>query len=318
MRKGIDVSKWQGVIDWDKVKKAGIDFAIIRVGYGQNNIDEQFVRNITECNRLGIPCGVYWFSYALNEEMARQEARYCLEAIKPYKVEYPVCFDFEYDSVRYAQEKGVIIDKALATALVEAFCDEVEKAGYYAMNYANKDYLKNMFDMDRLKKYDLWYAYWSSACDRDDAGIWQYTSDGEVDGITGRVDMNIAFKDYPAIIRSKGLNGLSKDEPSSRAEPDLIYIVKKGDTLSKIAAMFKTTVAKLVQLNKIKNPNLIFPGQKIKITGSENKEIVYTAQSGDTLWEIAKKYNTTVEKLARDNGIKNPNLIHPGQKLVIK
>ena len=212
MKKGIDVSKWQGVIDWEKVKADGIQFVIIRAGYGKNNIDEYFERNISECNRLGIPCGVYWFSYAYNEEMARQEAQYCLEAIKPYKVEYPVCFDFEYDSVDYAKKKGVIITKALATKIADAFLSEIESAGYYAMNYANKDYLKNMFDMERLKKYDLWYAYWSTNCDRNDVGIWQYTSNGKVNGIQGRVDMNIAYKDYTAIIKRAGLNNLDEDK----------------------------------------------------------------------------------------------------------
>lgn len=328
MRKGIDVSKWQGKIDWEKVKKAGIEFVIIRAGYGQNNIDEYFERNIKECNRLGIPCGVYWFSYALNADMARQEARYCLAAIKPYKVEYPVCFDFEYDSVEYAKKKGITITKSLATAIADAFLNEIEKAGYYAMNYTNKDFSNKYFDMTKLGRYDLWYAWWSVANQPDmKCGIWQYTSDGKVDGIQGRVDMNIAYKDYPAIIRATGLNGFGKataqpkPERSSRSEParETIYTVKKGDTLSKIATMFKTTVNKLVQINKIKNPNLIFPGQKIKIvSNASNSEKVHTVQRGETLWEIAKRYGTSVEKLAKDNGIKNPNLIYPGQTLVIK
>lgn len=213
MRKGIDVSKWQGKIDWEKVKKAGIEFVIIRAGYGQNNIDEYFERNIKECNRLGIPCGVYWFSYALNADMARQEARYCLAAIKPYKVEYPVCFDFEYDSVEYAKKKGITITKSLATAIADAFLNEIEKAGYYAMNYTNKDFSNKYFDMTKLDRYDLWYAWWSVANQPDmKCGIWQYTSDGKVDGIQGRVDMNIAYKDYPTIIRRAKLNRLNEEK----------------------------------------------------------------------------------------------------------
>lgn len=88
--KGIDISTWQGTPDFSKVKAAGVQFVIARAGYGQNNIDKQFRRNASECNRLGIPFGVYWFSYALNAEMARQEARYCLEAVKGYRLEYPI------------------------------------------------------------------------------------------------------------------------------------------------------------------------------------------------------------------------------------
>ena len=104
--KYIDVSEHQGVIDWEKVKD-NVDGVIIRAGYGRGNADKQFVRNITECNRLGIPCGVYWFSYAYNPDMARNEAKYCLDAIKPYRVELPVAYDFEYDSVTNAQRNGI-------------------------------------------------------------------------------------------------------------------------------------------------------------------------------------------------------------------
>lgn len=214
-KKYIDISKFQGNVDFEKVKPH-VDGIIIRAGYGKNNIDGKFVRNITECNRLGIPCGVYWFSYAYTEEMAKKEAEYCLAAIKPYKVELPVCFDFEYDSVTYAQKNGVGIGKTLATALCHAFCGAIEAAGYYAMNYTNKDYLSRYFDESTLK-YDLWIAAWPTNPDpakppRSDCGIWQYTSKGSVPGISGNVDMDWAYKDYPAVIRAAGLNGL-KEEP---------------------------------------------------------------------------------------------------------
>ena len=139
--KGIDVSKWQGEIDWEAVKKSGVDFVMIRAGYGKNNIDEYFERNISECNRLGIPCGVYWFSYAYTEKMARNEAKYCIEAIKKYKISYPVAFDFEYDSVDFAAGKGVKVTKTLASKLVRAFCEEIQNAGYYVSVYANPNYL---------------------------------------------------------------------------------------------------------------------------------------------------------------------------------
>lgn len=329
MRKGIDVSEWQGKIDWNKVRAAGIKFAMIRAGYGSNNTDKQFVRNISECNRLGVPCGVYWFSYALNTEQAAREAQHCLATVKPYRVEYPVCFDLEYDSIRYAKQKGVTIGRALATAFVEAFCGEVEKAGYYAMNYANKDYLRNMFDMAKLGRYDLWYAFWASTCDRKDAGLWQYSSKGSVPGIRGNVDMNYALKDYPAIIRNAGLNGLGNSKPAPCPKPKptptpkpttqaSTYTVKKGDTLSGIAARHKTTVAELVRLNGIKNPNLIYPGQILKLSGVAPGPIYYTVKKGDTLSGIAARYGTTYQKLAKTNNIKNPNLIYPGQKIRIK
>lgn len=215
VKKYIDISKWQGDVDFAKLK-GKVDGVIIRAGYGQNNIDEKFKRNISECNRLGIPCGVYWFSYAYTEEMAKKEAEYCLAAIKPYKVELPVCFDFEYDSVEYAQKNGVGVGKTLATALCHAFCGVIEKAGYYAMNYTNGDYLSRYFDASTLR-YDLWYAAWPSKPDPNkpprECGIWQYSSKGSVPGISGNVDMNYAYKDYPAIIKKAGLNIPKKDEP---------------------------------------------------------------------------------------------------------
>ena len=212
MFKGIDVSVHNGKLDWDKMKKAGIQFAMIRAGYGQNNIDGQFKRNITECNRVGIPCGVYWFSYALNEGMARQEAQYCLAAVKGYKLEYPIAFDFEYDSVNYAKKQGVTITKVLASKIAIAFCSEIEKAGYYVLNYANPDYLSNYFNADVPKKFGLWLAAWNNDTNPPrECKIWQYGV-GKVSGFSGDFDLNRGYVDFPALIKEKGLNGFKKPE----------------------------------------------------------------------------------------------------------
>lgn len=207
VKKGIDVSKWQGVIDWDKVKAQGIDFVMLRAGYGQNNIDEQFVRNADECTRLGIPFGVYWFSYAGTVERARQEAKYCIEAIKPYRIEYPIAFDFEYDSVDYLAGKGITTTKKLASDMARAFLEKIEAAGHYPMLYTNADYLARYFDGELAAKYDIWLAQWPKNPDPEkpprSVGIWQYSNVGRVPGIVngkGNVDMNAAYKDYPALI----------------------------------------------------------------------------------------------------------------------
>ncbi len=217
--KGIDVSEHQGAIDWSQAENA-IDFAVLRAGYGQNNIDKQFVRNITECSRLGIPCGVYWFSYARTEEMARKEAEHCLAAIKPYKLQFPVAFDFEYDSVNNAAINGVTITTELATAMCHAFCEVLEAAGYYAVNYTNADFLSRFFDATTTQKHDLWYAEWPLSPDPDnpprECGIWQYSSTGKVSGIDGDVDLDAAYQDYPAVIEAAGLNKLKEGD----ADPD--------------------------------------------------------------------------------------------------
>ena len=222
-RKGIDVSKWQGAIDWEAVKADGVEFAMLRAGYGQGNIDEQFYRNADECTRLGIPFGVYWFSYAYTEAMARREAEHCLEVIKPYKLSYPVAWDYEYDSMDYATERGIKITKTLVSAMARAFLNKVEEAGYYGALYANPNYLAQYFDADLPKRYDIWLAKWPYTVPGPDTlkpeqcgGIWQYTSSGSVDGINGRVDMNYAYYDYPALTGFRP----SVDEPEDEPEVD--------------------------------------------------------------------------------------------------
>lgn len=225
-KKGIDVSQWQGTIDWTKVKAAGIEFAMIRAGYGQNNIDPQFERNISECNRLGIPCGIYWFSYAYTEAMAIREAEYALSAVEPYKLDYPIAFDYEGASVDYAKKNGVVPDRARVTALANAFCGRIEQAKYYAMVYTNPAYLSQYYDSYVPKSYDIWLAQWPSNPDLNSkpsqaGGIWQYSNTGSVDGISERVDLDAAYYDYPGIIEKNGLNQpATAPEPEPVPEPD--------------------------------------------------------------------------------------------------
>ena len=218
--KGIGVSKWQGVIDWEKVKDDGVEFAMLRAGYGQSGIDEQFERNAQECTRLGIPVGVYWFSYAYTTALAEREAERCLAMIAPYKLSYPVAWDYEYDSMDYATERGIKITKTLVSAMARAFLNKVEEAGYYGALYANPNYLAQYFDADLPKRYDVWLAKWPYTVPDPDApkpeqcgGMWQYTSNGAVDGINGRVDMNYADYDYPALAGYKPEVSEPEDEP---------------------------------------------------------------------------------------------------------
>ncbi len=211
--KYIDVSEHQGVIDWEQVK-GNIDGAILRAGYGSKGTpDKQFSRNAAECNRLGIPCGAYWFSYAKSTEEAKQEAKHLLAAVKPYRMELPLAFDFEYDSVKNAEKHGVEVTKDLATCMVHFFCQTVEAAGYWALNYANPDYLRRYFDVNIPKRYGLWLAQWPKTVDlgappRADCVLWQWTSKGNVPGIKTNVDVNEAYKDFAAVIREKGMNNL--------------------------------------------------------------------------------------------------------------
>ena len=234
-KKGIDVSKWQGTVDWEKVKASGIEFAMLRAGYGQGNMDPQFERNASECTRLGIPFGVYWFSYACTADMARREAQFCMDAADKYKLQYPMAFDFEYDSVDNAADKGVSVTKELASSMARAFCDEVKAGGYYPMVYANPNYLAAYFDADIPKEFDIWLAKWPRDPQPENepeqsGGMWQYTSSGTVNGINGRVDMDAAYKDYPALIA--GENGGGEDENEGgyeqEAERARAWVMRQG------------------------------------------------------------------------------------------
>ncbi len=194
--KGIDVSEHNGVIDWEKVKASGIQFAMIRAGYGKGKADKLFARNAAECTRVGIPFGVYWFSYAVNEAEAAQEAVHCLNAVKPYQLKLPIAYDFEYDSVNNAKKRGVTITKALASKLAKTFLDAIRKIGHQAVNYTNADYLNRYFDVS--VDYPLWLAQWPSgvpALDKPprDCLIWQYSARGTVPGISGDVDLDVYY-----------------------------------------------------------------------------------------------------------------------------
>ena len=208
---GIDVSVWQGDIDWGVVKNS-IDFAIIRAGYGKNNIDKKAVQNIKGCEDNNIPYGLYWFSYAYTVEMARQEAQYLLQFIKGHVPLFPLYFDFEYDSVNYAKKQGAVITNDLLCEMATAFCEELENAGYYAGIYANNDYVKRMYDEEIFKKYDLWYARWGVSEPGRNVNLWQSSDSGKVNGISGNVDTDVAYLDFPTLIKERGLNGY-KPEP---------------------------------------------------------------------------------------------------------
>lgn len=231
MLKGIDVSAHQGYINWSKVKP-NIDFAVLRAGYGKNNIDKCFHQNAQACTNNGIPFGVYWFSYALTPDMARKEAEYCIAAISKYKVDYPVCFDYEYDSYNYAVKQGQAPSKNTLISIAKAFLARVEELGYYAMNYTNIDYLSKGFS-SLVDRYDTWLAQWSVSTPTRRCGIWQYSASGRVSGIDGNVDMDIAYNNYKEIITNLGLNKHKEETKPDYSEKEKTYYEKTKDYFNK-------------------------------------------------------------------------------------
>lgn len=192
--KGIDVSYWQGNIDFNKVVKDEIDFVILREGYRQT-IDEKFLQYVQQCKKSELPIvGVYHFLYSLNETDAINEAKNCIKNVKNANLNKDTIIfaDFEYDTVKKAKEKGIKLGKKECIAHTKAFCQEVEKQGYKAGIYTNTDYYINMYDKTLLDKYILWLADYSGDPDYP-CNFQQYTSSGKVNGISGNVDMNYHY-----------------------------------------------------------------------------------------------------------------------------
>lgn len=346
--RGIDVSKWQGEIDWKKVKAAGIKFAMIRLGYGSSKgdacgLDGYFEKNVKNAIAAGIDIGCYFYSYATSVAAAKKEAAYVINVLQKYKgvFTYPVAFDLE-DKTQQGLGKQVLTD------MVIAFGDAIEKAGFYCSLYSNPSWMKSYLDADRVKRFDLWLAHWTDKTNYAGAyGMWQNSSSGKVNGINGNVDTDFAYKDYPTIIKGKKLNGFtgSGQQPTVPDQPD-----PEPETTLKVGDLVKITGSKyyggqnIPSWVKAKNWYVRqINGDRVVIDKSEDGQNaicspvhasglqlvrrgtdagtaqVYTVVKGDTLWGIAKKllgsgYRYT--EIVKLNGLKS-SVIYSGQKLKI-
>lgn len=205
-KNGIDVSEWQGSINWTNVTT---DFCIIRAGYGRYiaQKDKRFEENYAGCSSKGIPCGTYWYSYAVTPEEAVLEAQVCLEAIRGKQFEYPVYFDIE-------EQRQFSLGRERVSAIIRAFLTTVEQAGYWVGLYTNKNALEQYVDNDIRTRYAVWVAQYGVSAPTYNGvyGIWQKSSTGRIDGIPGNVDLDESYVDYPSLIREAGLNGFAKGE----------------------------------------------------------------------------------------------------------
>lgn len=281
MYNGIDVSKWQGRIDWPRVK---VDFAILRAGISTSK-DARFEDNYAGATAAGIPVGVYWYLKAMTVEAAHREAAACIKAIAGKSLSYPVYADIEEAAqLRLGRDK--------LTAIAAAFLADIEAAGFFAGLYSSKSHLETCFTAEIRERYAVWVAHYGVGQTTYSGryGMWQHTDKGTVDGITGAVDLDIAYEDYPAIIggtapkpeksvadlaaevlagmwgngdeRRERLTAAGYDYAAVQAEVNRrvaaprVHIVRQGDTLSALARRYGTTVAEIVAKNRGKYPRI--------------------------------------------------------------
>ena len=226
MLKGIDVSNHQGGIDWLAVKNDGIDFAIIRSSYGWFTEDSMFRHNVNGCEAVGLPYGLYHYSYARNLEEAKIEVEGLIRLANSCNPSYPIIIDME-DADNWKKNNGNPNNDMLVQIL-EYQCKKIEEAGYYAMIYANLDWFTNRLNDSRLDRFDKWLAQWYVDSPAMNCGIWQYGANGVVAGINGNVDVNYSYNDYSSII--KGMNKKPVPEPQPTPnQPTYQSHIKVGD-----------------------------------------------------------------------------------------
>lgn len=318
--KGIDVSSFQGNIDWPAVGLSDIEFAIVRATYGTTGVDRNFKRNMEGIKGTDIYPGSYHYCYAHNKQEAIAEAKHFLDCIKPYPLYYPAALDLEELSIA---ELG----KDAVTDIILAFTNTLRDARYYPILYTNPNWLMNYIDTGRIQNLDIWLAQWGPEFTyKKNVTIWQYSQDGSVPGIGTGVDMNISYCDYPSMIKENGCNGTGSPAPGPGPEPEpepgpskpIIYTVKPGDTLWEIAERFLGDGQKfreIMALNSLSS-EVIYPGQILRIPQNlDNGYVVYRIKRGDTLWEIAQRFlgdGSKYRDIMRYNGLISET-IYPGQ-----
>lgn len=195
---GIDISRYQGNIDFSKVKQSGVEFAMIRCGYrgyggGSITDDTSFDTYARDALTNDIKIGAYFFSQAITVEEAVEEANYVIDKLKPYNVDYPVVIDIEEVTAGTSRQES--LSNTQLTDVVIAFCEQIKSAGYTPMIYSNSRYFAGKFEMERLEDYEKWFAFYADVPYMPyEFSMWQYTNKGTIDGISGDVDINISFK----------------------------------------------------------------------------------------------------------------------------
>ena len=347
MLKGIDVSGYQGNIDWKKVKNDGVKFAIIKLGTiydeDENSIESTFEKNYNECIKNNIPVGVYVYNYCNSIEALKKGANWVLEVLNKRILNLPVYLDME--------DKTIVSEgKAALTNQCNEFAKILTNAGYKVGVYANLNWFENYLEAKKFNSnISVWVAQYYKECEYEGKyDIWQYSSSGKVDGISGNVDMNYLYNENiikntdnngpedktidelaQEVIDGKWGNGEDRRKRLEEAGYDYDKVQDKVNSILSIPKKSIETLAREViegkwgngteRKNKLEKAGYDYNKVQDKVNElleSKNSK-TYTVKSGDTLSEIAEKYNTTVSKIVKDNNIENANLIYPGQKLKI-
>ena len=320
---GIDVSDWQGYIDYSQVKNSGIEVVYIKASQGNNIKDPYFEINYENATANNLKVGFYHFLTATTIEEAEQQATFFASIISGKQTDCKLAMDYE-------QFDG--IDTQLINQIAMAFMQKVEElTKKQVIIYSDLYNSENTFNSELASQGELWLAYYGDYKNLENVNSsWntfigvQYTDQGSVAGINGNVDRDlftekIFLDDSSEIPNTENLNDNYNTET-------IYYTVKRGDTLSRIASLYGTTVEEIAQINGIQNVNLIYPGQILRITtnssnhGSETNstgKTYYTIKREDTLWGISRRYGVSLQNIVSWNNIQNPNLIYPGQRLIL-
>ena len=347
MLKGIDVSEFQGFINWDKVKADGIEFAILKLGniydYDANYKDSKFETNYKNARAQGIKIGAYIYNYCNTVDTLKEGLEWAIEKLDGKKFDMPIYLDMEDKDIQ-----GETVETL--TEQCNEFAKYVKSKGYQVGVYANANWLKNELNPNEFDKdISVWAAQYYKECQYTGKyDIWQYTSSGKVDGVSGNCDMNYLYNENiieestttdkksvgelaQEVIDGKWGDGEDRKAKLEEAGYDYNAVQDRvNEILSKNNKKSVTEVAKDVINGKYGNGDE--RKKKLETEGYDYDEVqakvnqlldadvtkTYTVKSGDTLSEIASKYKTTVDKLVKDNNIANANLIYPGQKIVIK
>ena len=314
-KKGLDVSQWQGNINFQRVKDAGYSVVYIKAGEGNNTTDPFFEQNYKKAKRAGMEVGFYYYVTARSASQARHQAHHFVKITAKKEYECRLAMDFE-DLTGLSQKEIREIGRAFLRSVEDL-------TGTKPMVYS--DYSNTTIWKRPITDYPLWIAYYNRRVPEPINGwrtytAWQYSDEGRVSGISTRVDLDQFRGD--TFLKKRNKHKRPKADLYAYHNTKIIYNVKKGDTLASIARLYHTSVAAIAKENDIANPDKIYIGEKLKIVirdkqRDEGRNRFIKIRKGDTLFQLAKKYNTSVSALVEENHILSPDLIFPGQRLKI-